>query len=670
MPAIAFSNNDIAVVAWTFDRHLDGCLGFAVHQIDSQGNSKALPAMARFQGQTGDALTTEQAPIQKFWWKDLYAKRGGTYKYRIVPMGGTPGETLTPLPGVAALESNSVTLTEKRPPFAAYFNRGIVASQSVIHALGGKPNANTLLQRIANPDDPLRKNLMGQLYEGVTSLLDRADASNGTVNAALYELNDPKGLEVRLQAADHHGSPKSRHVILGNERISKTKTDPAIEDAHAENRANLKAAGVDVIDRILGDQRIPHNKFMVLNDGAKPVAVLTGSTNWTDTGLCTQTNNALVIESETVGARYMDYWNKLKGDIDAAHGVQGSLQAKALRDWDRTGDAAAIQKPIDLGNGATIEVMFSPNTKGLLPKKNPDAPVDMNRLFQIVGGAKQAVLFLAFDPGNNSILDAAGMALAKNPDLFVRGALTSTERAGNFAQALQRNRESPHPDGTNLHVAVIGEPGTPTKTGQKKPTVQPDYRAIPAGSITKDDAFGEWEGELYKVGHAIIHNKIVVVDPFSDNCTVITGSHNLGYRASHNNDENMVIVRGHRGLAQAYACHVLDIYDHYAWRYWLKQHPEIFGKPLEPDDKWQERYITGPDEKSPELRFWLSSASGGKTAPAPPKTPGKGQGAAAGATPKKKAAKKTKKAAKKTAKKVAKKTAKKTTRKKQAKRRG
>jgi len=29
--------------------------------------------------------------VQKFWWKDLFAKRGGTYTYRIVPMGGTPG---------------------------------------------------------------------------------------------------------------------------------------------------------------------------------------------------------------------------------------------------------------------------------------------------------------------------------------------------------------------------------------------------------------------------------------------------------------------------------------------------------------------------------------------------------------------------------------------------
>jgi hypothetical protein len=105
----------------------------------------------------------------------------------------------------------------------------------------------------------------------------------------------------------------------------------------------------------------------------------------------------------------------------------------------------------------------------------------------------------------------------------------------------------------------------------------------------------------------------VVIDPFSDNCTVVTGSHNLGFRASHNNDENMLIIRGHRGLAAAYACHVLDLYDHYAWRFLLREHPEVFGKPLQPDDTWQERYISGPEEKSPELRFWLSAATGTDT---------------------------------------------------------
>ncbi len=619
MPAIAFSNNDIAVIAWTFDRHLDGCLGFQVIQIDSANNARPLPALASFAGQPRDPKrTTEQAPVQKFWWKDLYAKRGETYTYKIVPMGGTPG-ALTPLDSVAPLVSNPVTLTPKRPPFNAYFNRGIVATQALSHALNDKPSIDALTPHILDPNDPIRQNLEGQLFEGVTSLLDRADANGGTIHAALYELNDPNGLEKRLQA-DGKGDPKSRNVILGNEQGVGPDKKP-IEDMDADNRANLKAAGVNVIDRLLGKGSIPHNKFMVLSEGDAPVAVLTGSTNWTSTGLCTQTNNALVIESADVAQRYLDYWNTLEADCEAADGDQKKLQSPTQRTWDHDNNESAIGKPIDLGNGVTIEPMFSPNTNHVLRSPPKEKPDDMERIFDLIGGAKQAVLFLAFDPGNNSILDAAGQALARNPDLFVRGALTSAQRASNFSAALHQGGAADEGDGPQ-DIKVVGEAGTPKKKGAKapkgkKPAAPIDFRSIPAGNVTANDAFGAWEAELQKYGFAIIHNKIVVIDPFSPNCTVVTGSHNLGFRASHNNDENLVIVRGHRGLAEAYACHVLDIYDHYAWRYWLKQKPDVFGKPLEPDDAWQERYIVGPDVKSPELRFWLAAANAGVAGSAP-----------------------------------------------------
>ena len=615
MPAIAFSNNDIALVAWTFDRHLDGCLGFAIYQIDASGRETVLPALARFATQDKNArLTTEQAPVQKFWWKDLFAKRGETYKYRIVPEGGSPGGTLTPLSGVEPLVSNEITLTEKHSPFSAYFNRGIVATQALSHALNDKPSIAALTPHILDPADPIRIRLMGQLSEGVTSLLDRADKDGGVINAALYELNDLNGLEVRLQAADH-GNPKNRNVILGNEQSVDRETKEAIEDSDFENRDALKKAGVTVIDRILGKGSIPHNKFMVLSQNDAPVAVLSGSTNWTSTGLCTQTNNALVIESAEVAQRYIDYWNALEADIAAANGNQKKLQSPTLRAFTHKNNANSLGKPIDLGGGVTVEVMFSPNTNRPLRKPPKEVPNDMKRVFDLIDGAKHAVLFLAFDPGNNSILDAAGKALAKNPDLFVRGALTSAQRARNFSAALHQgghadqDAEEDQDGASEGKVTVVGEPGKPEKRSTKT-QLKLDSRAVPAGAVTSNDAFGAWEAELAKFGFAIIHNKIVVIDPFSDDCSVVTGSHNLGFRASHNNDENMVIIRGHRGLAQAYACHVLDLYDHYAWRFVLKAHPEIFGKPLQPDDTWQERYIRGADRISPELRFWLSAAVG------------------------------------------------------------
>src|SRR5205085_563631 len=395
MPAVAFSNNDIAVVAWTFDKHLDGCLGFAIHQIDIDAGNKEtiLPALARFENQDKSLkLDTSQAPIQKFWWKDLFAKRGGTYQYRIVPMGGTPGGTLTPLNGADALLSNKITLTQERPPFSAYFNRGIVATQALSHALNDKPSIPALTPHIQDPTDPIRIRLMGQLSDGVTELLDRADKDGGTIHGALYELNDPQGLEVRLQAADR-GDPKSRNIILGNERVAKTDTTPENEDADSDNRANLKKAGVNVIDRILQAGDIPHNKFLVLTQNGTPSAVLSGSTNWTSTGLCTQTNNALIINSPEVAQRYIDGWNAIRQDVEAAGGDQKKLQSATQRTFNRTSNAAAIKSPIKLPGGVTVEVMFSPNTEQMLRSPPTETPNDMQRVFDLIDGAKQAVLF-------------------------------------------------------------------------------------------------------------------------------------------------------------------------------------------------------------------------------------------------------------------------------------
>jgi phosphatidylserine/phosphatidylglycerophosphate/cardiolipin synthase-like enzyme len=110
--------------------------------------------------------------------------------------------------------------------------------------------------------------------------------------------------------------------------------------------------------------------------------------------------------------------------------------------------------------------------------------------------------------------------------------------------------------------------------------VQADYRVAPATDVK--DPIGVWEKELNKAGFAVTHSKFVVINPFSDGCAVVTGSHNLGFQASYNNDENMAIIKGHRPLAEAYAANALDIYDHHGWRWWLAQESEegldVFGE--------------------------------------------------------------------------------------------
>ena len=89
---------------------------------------------------------------------------------------------------------------------------------------------------------------------------------------------------------------------------------------------------------------------------------------------------------------------------------------------------------------------------------------------------------------------------------------------------------------------------------------------VQADALFKGDLVGDFQAELKSAGHAIIHDKILVIDPLSSDCVVVTGSHNLGLKASYENDENLVIVKGNRKLAEAYAVHILDVYDHYKWR--------------------------------------------------------------------------------------------------------
>src|SRR5207244_6577744 len=56
----------------------------------------------------------------------------------------------------------------------------------------------------------------------------------------------------------------------------------------------------------------------------KPLKVLTGSTNWTITGLCTQANNGLIIDDPAVAQDFLDAWDRIHA---AGNGYPSSLAA-------------------------------------------------------------------------------------------------------------------------------------------------------------------------------------------------------------------------------------------------------------------------------------------------------------------------------------------------------
>ena len=94
-----------------------------------------------------------------------------------------------------------------------------------------------------------------------------------------------------------------------------------------------------------------------------------------------------------------------------------------------------------------------------------------------------------------------------------------------------------------------------------------------------------------------MHSKVLVVDPFSTKPIVVTGSHNFSNPATAKNDENFIVIRGDRALAEAYAVNVFSAWRHYRARI-------ASGNPftgLKKSDKWMAGSLRVRQEQS---GFW------------------------------------------------------------------
>jgi len=554
--AKAFANNDVVLLVWTYDQPIPGCLGFCIKRKNVNSSKEVtLESMVGFKKESiekREFKPTNKWPIQKFNWRDFSAESGQTYQYTIIPMIGA-SDNLKEANANRHLETNIVTLSPGKGKVKAYFNRGILSTQfvssQVPKSVLGIPNYKILLERLKQPGDQLRNSLADELRFALMNLFDKALAENGECYCALYELNDAELLEKILKAGS------KVHIILSN-------TGPE-DETNQVSRESLHKSKVDIIDRFVSSGHIGHNKFVIyVNSKGKAQTVMTGSTNWTYTGLCAQSNNSIIIDSEKLAAHYMDFWNRLKDD--------DSKQEIQFRNENNK------QRKVTIGD-TKISLWFSPNTKQKNKTANSKLPEDMKEVFEAMEGAIKSLLFLSFQPGNPSIIEKAAEIQIANPDLFIRGAATDLEAV------------------ENSNVTLFHR-------GIKDPVI--------VGALELKDDFAFWMAELLKSSpraHAIIHDKIVVIDAFTDNCVVITGSHNLGYRASYNNDENLLIIRGDKELATSYATHILDIYDHYRWRYFLNKQKGRGSKfeGLKPEDTWQEPYFNDKRGESIDRRFWL-----------------------------------------------------------------
>jgi phosphatidylserine/phosphatidylglycerophosphate/cardiolipin synthase-like enzyme len=550
--------------------------------------------------------------------------------------------------------TNAIDVTHnysgKKAPVRATFTNGILSTQNLLKQLESvnikiaKPQLNhaseapskaeqhllsVLKKEIVNPKSAIRSFLTGDALPFLKDLLLRAEKDGGELYMAIYELHDPELIDLLEQQA----KKKRIHIILSTasskdpnpKGTPKDKKKPVVWDVENDPvRAQLHAIkNCDVQDRMFNSSGpIGHNKFVVYVKDKKAQAVLSGSTNWTETGLCTQSNNAIIIENPDVADLYWKYWKRLSADklparvpltVKTARGdIKGSKANKANQGTKLRGSNTKVFGPVALNGGGSASLWCSPNTSANKKDEKSPTPNDLAAVYQMMTGAKEAILFLTFMPGEsgkqNIIGEAAQLARDK-PKLFVMGAISDPKAMPNYVRV---KKGEPNPD----------EYTDPTGKIKKLPPRAiwwPDgdeSRVVMIRAAAVRIPVGNLRPELLTAGHAIIHDKIIVIDPLDKkNCAVITGSHNLGYKASYSNDENLLIIEGNRDLAVSYAVHVIDIYNHYLLRAKLEDQMRATlksGQQPQPDaghgflrttDDWQSRYF--PTRPYSSLDYFL-----------------------------------------------------------------
>jgi hypothetical protein len=579
--AQGYTNGDDCFLAWSFPL-TKSCRGFQITRTVTHANGKSFTGVLRnYEGFPKDkpklyeARPSTEWPFQRYTWTDHSVNDGDTVTYTITPMIG-PLEK--PLPDIASgatvgpltiTPSGTATIAAGgAPAIAAVFNRGILLSQFITRKLP-KPFTNddvrTLVKSLDGMDAELRDFLMGPLGERLLKLLDDvATDLDLEIYAALYELSDDV-LIGKLKAIKMRA-----HLVLSNGSDT--------PDGNASAAKSLDGV-VDLQRRLLGSEGLGHNKFLVVCRKGKPISVWTGSLNWAVTGLCTQINNGILISDKALAADYLHQWNLLAAD----HHLDNKGKVRHFGpELVNSNDA-----PQSGGTGAKGHwtAWFTRTSGGQ----------DLDAIADVINRAKKAILFLMFEPGKAGILQIiqarlSPASLTYDPDLYMHGVANSIRA-----------------DQSTVAVTTV----TAGKADSFDLTVvQPEGVRSGFGSWAKEITRAEFlkssknaQGQPGVVGYAITHSKAIVVDPFTDP-VVITGSHNFSHRASTNNDENFLIIRGNKTLAERYIVNIMGVYQHYLWRAYLLQCAKNGTKPasgLAEDGSWQKKHILHERERG----FWI-----------------------------------------------------------------
>jgi hypothetical protein len=507
-----------------------GLRGFAIHRTDHvEDEAYWLQGTKVFAATDphlapGTRVSTREHPIQDFGWADYSAKPGYTYTYRVLALKGEPAD----LEPVAEVAVKIATESPEGGDHDINFNRGVGASQEYARRFGnrkpGSPEAG-------GDADPAWVWLSRGNFEAITGFIARAKSSAWGLRVGAYELHLPRVLDPLKAAIDRGADVRITY-----------DADP--KQPGPKNEAEIQAAGIPpalVVAR--KTSAISHNKVIVLLKGAKPVAVLTGSTNFSASGVFGHANVVHVVEDPAIAQAYLDYWTLLSGNPEA----------KTLKQ--------ALSK---------LPLPAAPPPSGTSTVFSPRAKADALEYYAALAGAAKDALFMTFAFGMHD----AFKAVYRNGAVPLRYAL--------FEKLLGPGVKK------DDVPAALQEMIDLRRMVENRFSVGARLAGNPLDGWLHEELTGLSRNVLY------VHTKFMLVDPLGNDPIVVSGSANFSKASSDANDENMLVIRGNRRVADIYLTEYMRLWEHFAFREWASTAtPEDRTKPrlLDPTDQWWGRHF-------------------------------------------------------------------------------
>jgi len=542
----AISGTHVVFLAFTMkEADAKGLMGFAIQRTDFiesetfwlRGNK----TFASIRPSTGiEDASSREHPFQAFQWADYSAKPGYRYRYRVIPMYGTPG---------ALIEKTATSITIHAEPLSGsrhnvHFNRGAIASQAFTKRFPG--------MTLDDAGPPAYTWLARDLLPALLGFIGQAKDSTYSLRAAIYELHRPEVLAAFKAAA---GSGADVKIIYH------AKDD----ETGRANEEQIDKAGLRSLCVPRRNAKLMHNKFIVLSKGGKPTWVWTGSANFSRNALYGQLNVGLAVHNRAVAKAFLEYWIALQPDPT----IEG------LKDWAETHNPLPPEDDSD-----SITPVFSPH-RGLGVfnwwidlASVPDKPLFMTFPFGIVRDFRPV-----FDK-NDGVLRFALL------DKYVNGGNASS-RAAAIAE-IERIRRHP-----NVGMAL--------------------------GQRIFVDWIDGWHQESRPIGVNVnwVHTKFMLVDPLGSRPVTFSGSANWSEASVTTNDENMLVVRGDKRVADIYFGEFMRLFAHHRFRESVARHIEQFGSAAfntwKPQDlfedwrKWVPAHFRPGSEKDIKRRYFAEA---------------------------------------------------------------